>query len=173
GRTLRRLHEAAGAGYGWAEHYAFGPVSIPNAAAADWPTFWAERRLMAAPGALPADIANRVEGLAARLPDLLPHSPPAALLHGDLWQGNVLFGTEGACWLIDPACYYGDAEVDLAMLKLFGRPGPAFQDGYGALSDGWLARLPIYQLWPALVHLRLFGGGYRGLVERLLSDAGA
>lgn len=75
--------------------------------------------------------------------------------------------------LIDPACYHGHAEVDLAMLALFGRPGPAFHDNYGALEPGAEDRLPVYQLWPALVHLRLFGAGYRGLVERCLNAAGA
>lgn len=74
--------------------------------------------------------------------------------------------------LIDPACYRGHGEVDLAMLSLFGAPGPAFAAGYGALEPGAETRRPIYRLWPAIVHLRLFGGGYRGLVERLLDEAG-
>jgi len=73
--------------------------------------------------------------------------------------------------LIDPACYWGHAEADLAMLTLFGRPGPAFWDAYGPTEPGLEARRPIYQMWPALVHLRLFGGTYRGLVERLLEEA--
>jgi fructosamine-3-kinase len=59
------------------------------------------------------------------------------------------------------------------MLHLFGRPGPGFAEGYGPLAPGWEARRPVYQLWPALVHLRLFGGGYRGMVEGLLDRAGA
>ena len=59
------------------------------------------------------------------------------------------------------------------MLHLFGAPSSAFDDAYGSLPDGWQARRPIYTLWPALVHLRLFGTGYRSLVERLLDAAGA
>ena len=70
--------------------------------------------------------------------------------------------------LIDPACYHGHAEVDLAMLSLFGTPGPMFRETYGPSEPGLEARRPVYQLWPALVHLRLFGSGYQGLVERLL-----
>ncbi len=171
GHALRRLHQATGPHYGWSEDYAFGPVAIANSPTADWPAFWAARRLLAEPDALPGDIRTRVEALAARLPDLLAHRPAPSLLHGDLWGGNVLHGTDRA-WLIDPACYYGDAEVDLAMLHLFGAPGAAFSDAYGPLRDGWQARRPIYQLWPALVHLRLFGQGYRGMVERLLRAAG-
>ena len=59
------------------------------------------------------------------------------------------------------------------MLHLVGQPGPGFDAAYGPLAPGWQARRPLYQLWPALVHLRLFGAGYRGLVERLLSATGA
>ncbi|MBK1634646.1 fructosamine kinase family protein [Rhodovulum adriaticum] len=172
GAALKALHASTGTAYGWAEDYAFGPAAIPNAPLQNWPAFWAERRLLAWPQALPRDIARRLEALATRLPDLLPHHPAPALLHGDLWTGNVLFTANGAA-LIDPACYHGDAEVDLAMLHLFGKPGPGFADTYGALAPGWQDRRAIYTLWPALVHLRLFGSGYRGMVENCLSQVKA
>jgi fructosamine-3-kinase len=168
GRAVRTLHNATGAQYGWAADHGFGPVVIPNAPLADWPTFWAERRLLAGVETLPVDLARRLEALAARAPALLPARPPARLLHGDLWAGNVLFASGRVSGLIDPACYYGHAEVDLAMLTLFGAPGAGFAEAYGALEPGWRARRAVYQLWPALVHLRLFGGGYRGMVARLL-----
>ncbi|NHX27491.1 fructosamine kinase family protein, partial [Escherichia coli] len=114
GHGLRRLHDRHGTLYGWEQDYAFGPAPIPNAPRHDWPVFWAEQRLLAWPADLPMDIARRLDALAARLPDLLPAAPPPALLHGDLWAGNVLFGPGGTALMIDPACYYGDAEVDLA-----------------------------------------------------------
>lgn len=172
GRVLRRLHAARGERYGWSVDHAFGPVPIENAAAPTWPAFWAERRLLPGIGVLPADLARRIEAVAARLPDLLPETPPAALLHGDLWTGNVMATGGRVTGLIDPACYHGDAEVDLAMLRLFGSPGRGFHDGYGALPPGAEARRPVYQLWPAIVHLRLFGAAYRGLVARLLDEIG-
>ena len=75
--------------------------------------------------------------------------------------------------LIDPACYYGDAEVDIAMLQLFDVPGAAFFDAYGSAQPGHEQRLAIYRLWPALVHLRLFGQGYLPLVDQQLKLAGA
>ncbi len=172
GTALARLHRARGATYGWPEDHAFGPVPIPNGALPDWPAFWAERRLMADPAALPADIARRIETVAARLSDLLPQRPAPALLHGDLWPGNVLW-SGGRPHLIDPACYHGDAEVDLAMLALFGGPSAEALPGYPAPDAGWRDRRAVYQLWPALVHLRLFGSGYRGMVEARLAALGA
>ncbi len=168
GVALARLHARRGADYGWDEDYAFGSVTIDNGPAADWPDFWARRRLLAAPEALPADLRARLEALTARLSDILPARPAPALLHGDLWQGNVLFAP-GRAFLIDPACYYGHSEVDLAMLTLFGRPPEAFWQAYGPLAPGWQARRAAYQLWPALVHLRLFGSGYLPMVEGLLA----
>ncbi|MFV0360659.1 fructosamine kinase family protein [Tropicimonas sp.] len=172
GRELGRLHRNTGQDYGWPEDYAFGLVTIANGAKSDWPAFWAERRLAPELAHLPYPVARRLERLLARLPDLLPHAPPPALLHGDLWAGNALFGPGGAAHLIDPACYFGHAEVDLAMLHLFGAPGADFSDGYGPAEPGLTGRRPVYQLWPALVHLRLFGGGYRRLVNSCLAALG-
>ncbi|MDX1781703.1 MAG: fructosamine kinase family protein [Thalassovita sp.] len=170
GRSLRRLHDRTGPENGWPEDYAFGAVEIPNAPMPDWPAFWAERRLRPSLPFLPADLARRLERLIAALPGLLP-DPAPALLHGDLWTGNVHF-SGGRAWLIDPACYYGHGEVDLAMLHLFGSPPAAFWDGYGATEPGYETRQPIYQLWPALVHYRLFDSGYAGMVDRLIGAAG-
>ena len=168
GATLRQLHAQSGKSYGWDEDYAFGSVTIFNAWRSNWPGFWAEHRLLAHQDALPPEIARRLERLATRLPELLPETPPPAFLHGDLWSGNVLFDHGQKAWLIDPACYFGHNEVDLAMLHLFATPPDAFWQGYGAPDPGWRDRLPIYQIWPALVHLRLFGSGYRGMLTSRL-----
>lgn len=173
GAAIRRLHSVRSDRFGWHESTAFGNAPCPAPLGHDWPTFWAEARLMAWPEALPADIARRVERLAGRAAMRLDRAPEPRLLHGDLWSGNVLFDGNRFAGLIDPACYFGDPEVDLAMLTLFGAPPPAFREAYGPLAEGWQERRPFYQLWPALVHLRLFGGGYRGMVERLLDALGA
>lgn len=172
GRALDRLHRSTAADYGWPEDYAFGSVPIPNAPTVDWPTFWTERRLLPSCSHIPADLARRVERLAAGLHQRLPPRPIPSLLHGDLWAGNVMADGSRVTGLIDPACYYGHFEVDLAMLRLFGSPGEAFWKNYGDPAPDYAERQPIYQLWPALVHLRLFGSAYRGLVEACLSQAG-
>ncbi len=168
GHDLRRLHAANGTSHGWDADYAFGAVAIRNSRWDDWPSFWLSNRLLADADALPGEVVGRIESFAQTILQALPARPRPSLLHGDLWNGNVHFGRQGPA-LIDPACYHGDAEVDLAMLALFGSPPPAFLEAYGPLADGGELRRAIYQLWPALVHLRLFGAGYRPLVDACLS----
>lgn len=172
GRCVAGLHAATGDRYGWPTDYAFGAVVIDNRAEATWPEFWAGRRLRVHLTHIPATLARRLELLAARLADRLPAHPRPALLHGDLWSGNILAAGGTVTALIDPACYYGHTEVDLAMLSLFDHPSPEFEAAYRPREPGHDERQAIYQLWPALVHLRLFGGTYAGLVGRLLSRAG-
>ena len=98
-----------------------------------------------------------------RLAELVPEEPPARL-HGDLWNGNVLWGHDGRVWVIDPAAHGGHRETDLAMLALFGLPHlPRVLDAYdeaAPLADGWQDRVGLHQLFPLLVHACLFGGGY-------------
>lgn len=158
-KVLLALHAATGEDYGWPADHGFGPVRIDNCVSADWPFFWAERRLLCHVPFVRPELGRRIERLAARIGDHLPRRPAPCLLHGDLWGGNVLVAGGRVAALIDPACYHGDREVDAAMLTLFDRPPPAFFDSL-ALDSGWEQRQPIYRLWPLLVHVRLFGAAY-------------
>ncbi|HZG08822.1 MAG TPA: fructosamine kinase family protein [Allosphingosinicella sp.] len=173
GAALCRLHARRGEDYGWPVDYQLGTVALENRQRGDWPSFWAEQRLLATAAVLDRPWRERVAAAAARLGDLLPLAPPPSLLHGDLWSGNILVRDGALAALIDPACYHGDAEVDLAMLSLFDTPPAEFEEGYGALEPGWEERRPAYQLFPALVHLRLFGGSYAAMADRLLRALGA
>lgn len=172
GLAVRKLHDIAGAAFGWPADYALGTVALPNHEISDWPRFWGEQRLISAASLLDRPWRERVERLALRLDGLLPEYPPPSLLHGDLWPGNILVRDGGLAALVDPACYYGHSEVDLAMLTLFGAPPEEFWTAYGPLDPDWRERVPLYQLFPALVHLRLFGAAYAGMVERLLAELG-
>jgi fructosamine-3-kinase len=169
GAGLRRLHSRLGEQYGWPVDYAIGTVAMDNRESGDWPAFWAEQRLVATAALLDRPWRERVDRLAARLCDLLPPSPPPALLHGDLWTGNILVHEGRLAALIDPACYHGDGEVDLAMLDLFCAPPDEFRESYGSLEPAWHERRPIYQLFPALAHVRLWGPSYLPMLDRLLT----
>lgn len=107
-----------------------------------------------------------------RLPDLMPNERPA-LLHGDLWSGNVMVTEDGLPALIDPAVYYGFREADLAFMKLFGGFDQRFYDAYNEsfpLADGFEERVAIFNLYPLLIHVNLFGSGYVSGVERILKQ---
>ncbi|MEA3032895.1 MAG: hypothetical protein QOH86_911 [Sphingomonadales bacterium] len=173
GQRLGGLHGHVSTAFGWPVDYAIGTVAFDNRETSDWPRFWGEQRLIAAAAVLDRPWRERVDRLARRLPDLLPASPPAALLHGDLWTGNILVRDGSVVGFIDPACYHGDAEVDLAMLELFCSPPEVFHEAYGSPAPGWRQRLPLYQLFPALVHVRLWGPSYHAMADRLLTAFGA
>lgn len=139
---------------------------------AEWPQWYAEHRVLpylrraVDEGALGRDDAAVVERVCRRLPDLAGPPEPPARLHGDLWNGNVLWDEGGRAWLIDPAAHGGHRETDLAMLRLFGCPHPErVAAGYQEVAPpapGWEERVPLHQLFPLLVHTVLFGGGYAG-----------
>lgn len=172
GAAVRRLHAVAGERYGWPVDYALGSVALDNRQRSDWPGYWGEQRLVATARVLDRPWRDRVERLAKRLGEWLPADPTPSLLHGDLWGGNILVKDGKLAALVDPACHYGHCEVDLAMLTLFDAPPPEFDEAYGPLEPGWEERRHAYQLFPALVHLRLFGLAYAGMVERLMARLG-
>ncbi len=182
GAQLAELHSHGQAAPGWRRASYIGPLPQLNGGEAlSWSDFWAERRLRPmleqAARALPADTVRAVESVADQCDTLVGPGRPLCPLHGDLWTGNVLFHA-GTPVLVDPAVYVGDAEVDLAMMALFGGFGPAFWRAYHAElrpEPGWRRRRHVYQLWPLLVHAALFGGGYAERVaaaaRSALSDA--
>lgn len=170
--NLSLLHGADAGRYGWSTDHRFGSVRIENGWSEDWPDFWSNRRLLCHLPYIERELGRRVERLAGRLGDLLPSRPRAALLHGDLWSGNVLVAGARVAALIDPACYHGDREVDVAMLTLFDRPPVTFMDALN-LEQGWRARQPVYRLWPLLVHLRLFGDSFAESAGAALSALNA
>jgi fructosamine-3-kinase len=162
GAGLAAVHAAGG---DFNEPFRLGGIEFPDGDAEDWPAFYAECRLMPL-----ARYAPSVERVCARIHELTGPPEPPARLHGDLWSGNVLWGRDGRAWLIDPAAYAGHREVDLAMLQLFGNPGERFFSAYEErypLSPGWRERVPLYQLFPLLVHAALFGGSYLASAERI------
>ncbi len=111
-----------------------------------------------------------VETICAHLPDLIPNETPA-LLHGDLWRGNVLCTGDNKPALIDPACYYGWREADLAMMHLFGGFKSDVFSLYEELSPlpgGFRERRSLYNLYHLLNHLNLFGQAYSHDVDNVL-----
>ena len=171
GADLARLHAAGADGFGapWPGFIASLPLdNTPDAA--DWPQWYAHRRLLpflrraVDAGALRSEDARLVEAVIDRIGSLAGPAEPPSRIHGDCWAGNVLW-SGGRGWLIDPAAHGGHRETDLAMLALFGAPGlDRILAGYNdtvPLAAGWRSRIPLHQLHPLLVHACLFGASYR------------
>lgn len=168
--------------YGLDKDTFIGPLPQLNNPAADWCSFFRDNRLLAMAGSavrtgkLPADIMARIDIFAKKIGDFLPTTPKSSLLHGDLWAGNILIDGNRVAGFIDPAISYGHAEMDLAFIDLMGGLDPKFFEGYNeisAIDAGFEAkRKIIYQLWPLLVHVRLFGGGYVDQVSQRLEKLG-
>lgn len=138
---------------------------------ADWVTFYGGRleRLFQR-AHLGPEWTPRIDAIQVRLRSIL-RDAPVALLHGDLWRGNVHTGDAGAPCLVDPSAYYGDPEVDLAMMHLFGGFSPRVFDAYDEVMPprpGRDLRRGAYQLYPVLVHLLLFGRSYLRQLDRLM-----
>lgn len=169
---LKLLHAPTEPRYGFRFDYMLGPIAQPNGFSDDWLGFWRDRRLLPLARPLPAAARRRVEALGKRLGELIPAAPRPALLHGDCWAGNLLVADGLLTGFVDPACYYGDVEVDLAMLTLFASPNAEFWEIYGERDKGWPEREAVYQLWPLLVHLRLFGSSYMPRIDTRLTRLG-
>lgn len=169
GQALAATHGAGAEAFGAERDGFISSLPLPNRTTETWAEFYAVRRVLPYlklardRGHVTEDEAGAVESVVGRLTELLPAEPPARL-HGDLWNGNVLWGQDGQIWMVDPAAYGGHREVDLAMLSLFGMPHlPRVLDAYAEaapLAEGWEDRVALHQLFPLLVHAALFGGGY-------------
>ncbi|MCQ4041344.1 fructosamine kinase family protein [Streptantibioticus rubrisoli] len=177
GRELAALHDRGAPAFGapppagpadaW-----IGLAPMANVPGSSWPQWYAEWRVLpylrraVDDGILDRADAALVERVCRRLPELAGPDEPPARLHGDLWNGNVLWGSDQSAWLIDPAAHGGHRETDLAMLQLFGCPHlDRVLAGYQQvrpLADDWTDRIGLHQLFPLLVHTVLFGGGYAG-----------
>lgn len=185
GSQLARMHETHASLFGWHRDNTIGATPQINTRSADWVGFWRDHRLgyqlrLAASNGYSGALQKKGERLLADLGVLLAdHAPTPSLLHGDLWGGNAGFDAGGSPVIYDPAVYYGDREADLAMTELFGGFGADFYAAYrefAPLPDGYAVRKVLYNLYHVLNHLNLFGGGYRGQAEdmmtRLLSEIG-
>ncbi|MFK0168809.1 fructosamine kinase family protein [Streptomyces sp. NPDC090306] len=177
GADLARLHAAGAAAFGapppgGPEAACIGLAPMRNVPGDDWPRWYAEHRVLpylrraVDDGSVRPAEASVIERVCEELPRLAGPAEPPARLHGDLWNGNVLWDTGGNAWLIDPAAHGGHRETDLAMLRLFGCPHlDRVLDGYedtSPLAEGWRDRVGLHQLFPLLVHTVLFGRGYAG-----------
>jgi len=178
GRGLAALHKSGATSFGYARDNFLATLEQKNDQHGQWHEFYAAMRIM--PLAINArmrgliDVATmlEVERVCERMQALCGPPEPPSRLHGDLWGGNAIIDSDGAPVLIDPAVYGGHREVDLAMMRLFGGFGPrvfaAYQEAH-PLAEGHEERVPLYQLYPLLAHVCLFGSSYETSLKRSLT----
>ncbi len=176
---LADLHGVTADRFGHERDTLIGSLPQPNPWTASWRVFFRDQRLLHmaglahAAGRLPAAVLARLERFCARLEDWIAEPPRASLIHGDIWGGNVLVRGGRIAAFIDPAIYHADPEIELAFTTLFSTFGRPFFDRYAEhrpIAPGFFEdRREIYNLYPLLVHARLFGGGYAGQVDRILT----
>ncbi|XTZ20502.1 MAG: fructosamine kinase family protein [cyanobacterium endosymbiont of Rhopalodia fuxianensis] len=175
GRKLGTMHRHQGAAqFGWKQNNTIGSISQINIWTDSWADFFAEYRvgyqlkLAKRREENFSDCTQVVEMVRELLAD---RKPQPSLVHGDLWAGNVAVTQEGEPVILDPAIYYGDHEVDLAMTELFGGFSSRFYRGYNEvfpLEKGYQKRKTIYNLYHILNHFNSFGSGYRSQVDRMI-----
>lgn len=179
GEQLATLHQQPQAYFGWFRDNTIGSTPQLNSQQADWLVFWCENRLKfqwqrAAQRGFSGQLQDKAERLCALLPALfVGYRPQPALLHGDLWGGNVGFDSQGAPIIYDPACYFGDREADLAMTELFGGFNPIFYQAYQTtwpLDGGYTVRKILYNLYHILNHVNLFGRAYLNSAETMIDQ---
>ena len=177
GRGLAALHRSGAPGFGLDHDNFIGRLPQSNRAQPSWPEFYWQERLRpqleraVGAGRLSGSVRKRFDQLAERLPELVGPAEPPCRLHGDLWGGNLHVDERGLPCLIDPAVYGGHREVDLAMMRLFGGFGQRVFDAYHEafpLAPEYGERTALYQLYPLLVHVNLFGSSYAAQVARAL-----
>lgn len=173
---LAALHGVAGEHFGLDRDTLIGPLPQSNPQTDSWIEFFARHRLVyMAEQAFHEEkinppLAGKIEQLAGRLSEWIDEPEHPSLIHGDLWQGNLLACGGKISGFIDPAIYYAHPEIELAFSTMFGTFGEAFFKRYHEIrpiKDGFFdCRREIYNLYPLLVHARLYGGGYVQQIAR-------
>ena len=187
GHELARLHRAEcmkfinpdddRAKYGFMEDNYIGTATQKNQPMEKWSDFYRECRLLPqiamAERYFDATTRKKVDWLLGHLDSYLREPDFSSLLHGDLWSGNMLCGSDGKAWILDPAAYVGDFEADLAMTQLFGSLPEKFYDAYNEINPidrkGYKERRKLYDLYHLLNHLNLFGEIYLESVTGIIN----
>ena len=169
GRKISELHRVSNDHFGLDHDNFIGSLNQENGKEEKWTDFFIKQRIkpQLRINEFPHKILNSFDKLFLKIEKIFPEENPA-LLHGDLWSGNFICSNNKPV-LIDPAIYFGHREMDISMTKLFGGFSERFYESYNenySLSEGWIEREKICNLYPLLIHANLFGGHYYKEIER-------
>ena len=177
GLGLAQMHMATQNDFGYKASNYIASIPQQNQPEHSWSEFFIQNRLEPLIGKayyeslIDLDFLKKFQKIYPILEGFFPKEKPS-LLHGDLWSGNIMRGKNGVPVLIDPAVYFGHREVDLAFSRMFGPFEEEFYEAYETvfpLEPGFIERVPVYNLYPLLVHLLLFGKSYLPAIEKTVS----
>ncbi|RWZ58910.1 fructosamine kinase [Halobacillus fulvus] len=177
GERIAQMHRHTSEHYGLMRPTFVGALDQPNEWRDSWVEYYGQFRLKPQleyaiqKNRVTSNRRSRLELFIEKLDEWIPSSPPASLLHGDLWGGNWMTGQDNQPYIIDPSCLYGDPAFEIAFTELFGGFSPAFYEAYAKttpLPEDYEDRKPVYQLFYLLVHLNMFGESYGGSVDQIL-----
>ncbi|NMM48625.1 fructosamine kinase family protein [Marinigracilibium pacificum] len=170
GVTLAEMHKSSSEKYGLSFNNYMGSLPQKNSWTDKWADFFIEKRLRPQVdlahnnGLMDVNHVKLFEKLYSIIESIVPEEVPS-LIHGDLWNGNIMTDENGLATIIDPAIHYGHRESDLAMTFMFGGFANEFYQGYSQtypLQSDFSYRVGLYNLYPLLIHVNLFGTGYLG-----------
>lgn len=176
GSQLAELHRTPAKYYGLDHDNYIGSLKQSNTRSERWDDFLVEQRFkpmlkMALDhNTITSEEVQQFEKIYSRINEFWPSEIPV-VIHGDLWSGNYVVGSEDQPYLIDPAVYHGHREMDIGMMHLFGGFDNRLFEAYNEtnpLKEGWRERIPYNQLYPLLVHVNLFGRSYWNSIERII-----
>ncbi len=177
GRNLAHLHQVSLSDrFGWHCNNTIGSTPQINTISNNWADFFAHQRIgyqLRLAKERGGNFPDEDQVIPAISEILSQHQPHPSLVHGDLWSGNAAITVDGEPVILDPATYWGDREVDLAMTELFGGFPAAFYRGYNdvfPLDAGYQKRKTLYNLYHILNHFNLFSGGYASQANRMLQE---
>lgn len=179
---LARLHEITAGRYGHEQDTLIGSLDQPKPPTESWVEFFRDQRLLYLAGVahragrLPSEDLKRIEQLAGKIDEYIEEPPRPSLIHGDVWSENVLAKGHRITVFLDPAIYHADPEMELAFISLFNSFDKPFFERYqeirGIRAGFFEVRRDLYNLYPLLVHVYFFGGGYLNSVRNILHRFG-
>lgn len=176
GNSLAHLHSSTTSNFGLDHDNFIGSLPQNNGRHTNWTDFFIQERLIPQlklahdKGLINSNLNLRFEQLYPKLSNLIPAESPS-LIHGDLWSGNFLVGSQGESVIFDPAVYYGHREAELAFTRMFGGFDTLFYQSYNdifPLERGFEERVGVFNLYPLLVHVNLFGASYLSGINHTL-----
>lgn len=179
-RVLAKLHQIKGDFFGFFEDTTIGPFVQPNKASNNWINFYKDYRIdhfakkALNEGRFSNSLYNRLIKLSTNLDQFIHPSPTPSLIHGDIWSGNVFTHQNRLLAFIDPAIYFADREIELAFIAMFGTFSQEFFKEYNRVypieKGFWQIRIKIYQIYPILIHILIYGSSYARQLERILDE---